>query len=83
MARKRKLGRKRKHMILASKARMRAHRARKVPQNESQVAWDKFLETQGLAMENGMRLTDATNGKGFLVTGGMDFSRLSRLRDDL
>jgi hypothetical protein len=81
MARKRKVGRKRKHMTLDSKARMRALRARKIPQSESQVAWDRYLKTLGLGMERGMDMPDAPSGKGELLTGGMDFDQLSGLRD--
>ena len=81
MARKKKVGRKRKHPGSNSKIWMRAHRARQIPTSSNPVVWDRFLKTLGLAMERGMNLPDAPPGKGELLTGGMDFSQLSGLLD--
>jgi len=84
MARKRKSGRKRKYPAKAgSKLRVRQHRRRLVPKSGSQRAWDRYLDAIGLTMARGMRLSDAPPGQGELLTGGMDFSRLSNTLDRL
>jgi hypothetical protein len=75
MTRKRKLGRKRKYRMIGSKSRMRAHRAKRVPQGASLREWTRYLAAIGLGMDRGEVLTDAPSSTiGRLVTGGMDFN---------
>lgn len=84
MARKRKLGRKRKYrrtvnrQAIGSRNRMRAHRAKQVPKSASQLAWERYLSAIGLGMDRGEVMTDAPSSTlGRLETGGMDFNYIS------
>jgi hypothetical protein len=88
MTRKRKLGRKRKYRrtvnrrVIGSRNRMRAHRAKQVPQSASQLAWSRYLSAIGLGMDRGEVMTDAPSSTlGRLETGGMDFNYIAS-RDD-
>jgi hypothetical protein len=82
MARKRKLGRKRKYRKIGSRNRMRAHRAKQVPQNASQLIWSRYLAAIGLGMDRGEVMTDAPSSTiGRLETGGMDFNFIAASTD--
>lgn len=84
MARKRKLGRKRKYRTIGSRNRMRAHRAKQVPQSASQLAWSRYLAAIGLGMNRGEVMTDAPSSTiGRLETGGMDFNYIASKSDRL
>ena len=79
MARKRKTGRKRKYA--SSTHRMRAHRARKIPTSLDPLLWERYLDTIGLGMTNGLIMADSPHGKGLLDTGGYDLSAIGKIAD--